>query len=87
MGQVCTSSQSGRAERAWQQRWDLVLFGGRSGILDHPRTEIISEVIRLDRLGLLGHFLCRLIAAFDELDALGSGIVRNQIDRAAASLA
>ena len=85
MGQVCTSGQPGRADKCVVAALEFG-FVWRAGSLGHERTEIISEVIRLDRLGLLGHFLCRLIAAFDELDALGSGIVRNQINRAAASL-
>jgi hypothetical protein len=57
------------------------------GSLGHPRTEIISELVRMDRLGLLGHVSAGLVVPFDELDALSSGIFRNQINGTSASLA
>ena len=86
MGQVRTSSQSGRADKGVVAALEFG-FVWRAGSLGHERTEIISELVRLDRLEAARLCFGRVVVAFDELDALGSRIVRNQINGATASLA
>ena len=86
MGNVCTSSQSGRADKCVVAALE---FGFVWRAIRQSRSSADRDRFRARSPGPASGWRSGhggLVVAFDELDALGSGIVRNQINRATASL-